>query len=913
MQKGVIEMSTKLRNIFSLYLLDWRRIFSVPTATLLLVAMFILPSLYAWFNIKALWDPYGNTSDLPIAVYSADQGVELNHQQLDIGKKVIQQLHHNHRLGWVFVDSKEQLTNGVQSGKYYAGIYLPSHFSKDLVSFIDGKIQKPRIDYYYNAKINAIAPKITDKGASTLQSEITDNFIGTSSKILAETMDQAGISLEKHFNEIERLSQLVLDTNDHLAEMDSYIAQLQTLAAKLPDLSAKFAFAQSIPNYFPQVNQLADKVVLANQHVDQINQAGELLLVLQRNLPQLQNIQGKMDRFNQDFVQVNQLMQNGITSLTQAVQIVQKLQAILPQLSQLNQQAQSFLANTSQFAKDFQAILPAITQSVVLDLQAAQSFGHSFDQALAQIARTLKEAQQAGLTAEQKQVLSQLLARMNQQLDQQKAHLATQIAYFEALQKNSGKDFQSIIARLQQAVNVMDQLQAKSNQLVQVLQSAEASISLMLQAVTDLQQLNQQVLSQLQAIDPEQIASQINQTLTQFLPLLQNGQDLLEKAQQVNWAELMNQTQRVLQQGLQLLTSFQQDLPGYQQKFQDLQVFMNQHYQGLVQGLNQATLFYQKDWPNVQQKLALASQFVQKDLPTLESEYTQTLNQLNAKMPLVQNAFSQINQFIHNDWPIVRKGIQESAQSLQKGQQMLSLTELIRLLRVDAQKEADFFKEPVVLKTQAFYPIKNNGSASAPFYTALCLWVGSLLLSSLATTSVYLEKKQKQQFTLREQFFSRMLSFLTIALVQSLIVVFGNLFLLHVSVKQPVLYVLFTILIGLAFMSMIYVLVSLFGNIGKGIGIVILVLSISGGGGNYPIQVSGAFFQWINPWLPFTYAVNILREATGGIYWPNTHVDYLFLLIVAGLFIILGAIFFPRNNAWVQHFNQRTKNSHFFH
>ncbi|MFK5283560.1 hypothetical protein ACI3PL_28700, partial [Lacticaseibacillus paracasei] len=80
-----------------------------------------------------------------------------------------------------------------------------------------------------------------------------------------------------------------------------------------------------------------------------------------------------------------------------------------------------------------------------------------------------------------------------------------------------------------------------------------------------------------------------------------------------------------------------------------------------------------------------------------------------------------------------------------------------------------------------------------------------------------------------------------------------------VDVRDPFYSVLFALLISIAFMIMVYVLVALFGNVGKGIAIIILVLSISGGGGNYPIQVSGKFFQAINPYLPFTHAVNLLR------------------------------------------------------
>ena len=131
-------------------------------------------------------------------------------------------------------------------------------------------------------------------------------------------------------------------------------------------------------------------------------------------------------------------------------------------------------------------------------------------------------------------------------------------------------------------------------------------------------------------------------------------------------------------------------------------------------------------------------------------------------------------------------------------------------------------------------------------------------------TEYHLEKKDKERFTQRETFVARMLTFLTMAIAQSLIVTLGNMFLLGVDVHNPVYSVLFALLVGLAFMMIVYVLAGLFGNVGKGIAIIILVLSISGGGGNYPIQVSGKFFQFINPLLPFTHAVNLLRNQPAG-------------------------------------------------
>lgn len=136
----------KLTNILYLYKLDWQRIYKIPLATFLIVALMILPSLYAWFNIKALWDPYGNTGAIPIAIYSDDVGATLKGKNIEVGEDVLAKLKKNDQLGWRFVDSKKDVTEGVKSGKYYAGIYIPKEFSEDLISFTKGEIKKPQID-----------------------------------------------------------------------------------------------------------------------------------------------------------------------------------------------------------------------------------------------------------------------------------------------------------------------------------------------------------------------------------------------------------------------------------------------------------------------------------------------------------------------------------------------------------------------------------------------------------------------------------------------------------------------------------------------------------------------------------------------------------------------------------------------
>ncbi len=105
-----------MKNTWALYKLDWKRLASNPITIFLVIALMALPSLYAWFNIKALWDPYGNTNELPIAIYSDDEGAELKDKEIAIGNQVIETLHDNDQLGWRFVDSKKEVTEGVKSG-----------------------------------------------------------------------------------------------------------------------------------------------------------------------------------------------------------------------------------------------------------------------------------------------------------------------------------------------------------------------------------------------------------------------------------------------------------------------------------------------------------------------------------------------------------------------------------------------------------------------------------------------------------------------------------------------------------------------------------------------------------------------------------------------------------------------------
>jgi putative membrane protein len=114
-------------------------------------------------------------------------------------------------------------------------------------------------------------------------------------------------------------------------------------------------------------------------------------------------------------------------------------------------------------------------------------------------------------------------------------------------------------------------------------------------------------------------------------------------------------------------------------------------------------------------------------------------------------------------------------------------------------------------------------------------------------------------------------------------------------------------------MMMVYVLVALFDNLGKGIAIIILVLSISAGGGNFPIEMSGPFFRAIHPYIPFTHAVNLLRESVGGIYWPTALKAMSILISVTIAFFVAGYILYPKSERLFKKISDNIAEGHILH
>lgn len=896
------------KNVFELYRLDWRRIFKNPAATFLIIALLIIPSLYAWFNIAALWDPYSNTSELKIAVYSADKTANFEDTTINIGDKLVASLHDNHSLGWVFVDSKKELDKGVKNGKYYAGIYIPTNFSTDLLSFVKGDLKKPTIEYSVNEKINAIAPKITDKGATTLQETISKEFVATVSETVVSEFNTIGVNLETNLPSITKVTSLFLNLESNLPQIDTYTKEILDLQAKLPDMKEKLTKANEFVDYLPQVNQMTTKISEVNNLMPQLDRTGSLILDLQKNIPEIQNAGRQVAQIDQDFDGIAGTLNQGINEANQALTVIQDVQKIMPDIIKLGQDASQTVESTKDVIAKIQSALEPVKQAIDTGLTILKSVASSIGKLADNLSTTV-------VTEENKTAVVASLTSLSSHLDTANTMLSGLIDNLEKLQEASGS------TDLTTTINQLKGMQERTNSLNQKVQALlndlpNLSIAEIQTRLNEISSTATSFVNELNGIDNEAISQSIQQVLTKLNESLNQANVILNSANTTilpNVDSLLTSTSGTITNAVNYLQSYQKELPALKKEIHTANTLLNDNMDLIVGGINKAADFYQNDFPTLKQKLATADDFVKNELPGIEADITQTLAMVNQKMPDVENALNSASSLIQNDWPSIRSGIEKAGNFIRDQQKNVDLNELIKLLKADAQSESDFLSNPVTMKQKSWYPVPNYGSASAPFYTALCLWVGGLLFSNIASTDFVLSDKDKKRFSKREQYSARMLSFLSVGFFQALIVSLGNLYLLHTYALEKAWFVAMTIFVGLVFMSILYILAAVFGNLGKGVGIILLVLSISAGGGNFPIQLSGKFFQFINPLLPFTYAVNLLREPVGGIYWSNAWYYALVLLLFGLAFGIFGIIFQPYISVYIKKLQAKINESHFFH
>lgn len=333
-----------------------------------------------------------------------------------------------------------------------------------------------------------------------------------------------------------------------------------------------------------------------------------------------------------------------------------------------------------------------------------------------------------------------------------------------------------------------------------------------------------------------------------------------------------------------------------------------------------------KDCKNSIRKIRNTYQYqVQPDVSRSVLRMEQALIQTGKMLNNIESSFGTIDRALESYQTTLDSGtdditatkdyivsLQSDIRKLSKSLRALSgdeqYNEMMDLLKNDPTRMASFMASPVSMETKAVYPIETYGSAMAPFYTVLAIWVGALILVALIHVKVApIENLKVRPW---QAFFGRYITFFLIGQAQTAITVLGDLFYVDIQCPHPFLFWLASAASSFVFTLLIYSLTVAMGNVGEAVAVIVMVIQVAGAGGTFPIEVLPEVYQMIYKFLPFTYCMNALRECVGGLYKNDYWMDLraLGIYILISLFIgLIVAVPLRRLNKVIERSKEKSK------
>ncbi|MGD6892452.1 YhgE/Pip family protein [Bacillus mobilis] len=953
-----------MKQIWRIYKTDLRNVAKHWAAIVIVLGLMILPSLYAWFNIKASWDPYGNTKGIQIAVSNQDVGSNLRGKDINIGKEIVDSLKKDKNFGWKFVDEKQAIY-GVERGDYSASITIPKDFSEKIATVLNENPQKPEIDYYVNEKVNAIAPKITAKGASGLTEEISKNFVKTANGEIFEIFNDLGIDLETNLPSIEKVKDLVFKLEAQFPEMNTLMDKALDDATRAEDIvkvaQKDLPVVESVINdgqealanldkFFARQDQtlknapgtIRNDLVAAKGVMDSAAAFTDFLMNpgVELNIPDLSGMNGlpefparpDLSKLNSDGYKsiaqsINQTVNNVLSSSRAGTAYGKSVLNGLQNGKFDPEQAKKDLnAVSDRLQTGTDGISYLINFFTELQNSATTDFGISFFKGrvdhLTNVKKGMENANNGikdivNVIGTGQEVKKDVTDVANQKLDAA-----------NSLIDQAEKDYnETFVADYKKAVSTVDQAKVDANAAYDNAKADYDKAKNGLEgAKADLQKAKEDVQNRgVNGLDSTKVAlNSLNGQFQSGIGLIDDMIPVLESTNKVladvnsdknlnNGIAKLNKAKSSLQKGVDATNKGITLLNNGQKPTKDVIESINNAAKGGSAQLTDVLSTYDSEIvPNFNTAIARTKE--------MSKNTTQILNDADKKLPDVKKLLEDSSKGlvdgkkkladIKAEMPETEKKIKDLANKIRDFESEEDIKDIIRLLKNDVEKQSDYFANPVNLKENKLFAMPNYGSAMSPFYTVLALWVGALLMVSLLTVEVH---EEGANYKSHEIYFGRLLTFLTIGLSQAFIVSMGDIFLLGTYVVDKFWFVLFSLFIGGVFVCIVYSLVSIFGNVGKSMAIILLVLQVAGSGGTFPIQMTPPFFQAIYPFLPFTYAISAIRETVGGMLWDIVIRDLLVLSVFVVVIVIAALLLKTPINKSSEKFVENAKGSKIIH
>ena len=867
---------------------EWKAILKKPTFIIVMIGISLIPALYNIIFLSSMWDPYGQLSDLPVAVVNNDKEASYNGNTMTIGKDMVSNLKENKTLDFHFVDEDEG-KKGLEDGDYYMVVTLPSDLSEKAASILTDHPEQMQIDYQTSSGHSFIASKMSDSAMTQLKQSVSTNVTETYTKALFNKM----VDLKDGMSQAASGSEKLTDGANQLVTGSQ---TLTTNLHSLADSSLTFSngteqFTRGLSSYVSGVEQL--HLGLGNFNSGLVTYTGAV--------SQLDSGLGQLSSKSPELVRgINQLY-TGVESYTGGVS---QLNAGLNQFSsgvsaytngvgnlatganQLSNQSATLRMGVEQLSEGIQQL------SSKLDASSEQK-----DQ-INQLSSGLNQLNQAiqnidvGDTKQLDSVLSSIVSLSNQMLASVQYDKATTLASIQSTaayqsltseqqaeisasvsqhSTDSIQSAQSIVALVQGLQGSLENLQNQSsnlstlkNQANQVLPLASTSLTGLSSGLTEIQgavtsklvPASQSITSGVNAytagVDKvSQGASQLsekNSTLTGSLNQLVSGSTTLTQKSSnltVGVGQLVEKTPELVS-GIEKLSTGSNQL--------------NQKSQELMAGVD---------------KLQLGSgQLADKSSQLLSgaSQLENGANKLADGAGKLEEGGTKLTSGL--------EGLQTGVASL--GQGLSNASDQLKSASTES-KNAEILSNPLSLSKTDNDQVPVNGVGMAPYMISVALFV-----AAISTNMIFAKLPSGRHSESRWAWLKSRAEINGIIAILAGILVYGGVHLIGLTANHEIRTFILIILTSLVFMSMVTALTTWNSRIGAFFSLILLLLQLASSAGTYPLALTNDFFRAINPWLPMSYSVLGLRQTIS--MTGNIHHQVIFLAVILVLFIGLGML-----------------------
>lgn len=808
----------------------------------------IIPFLYSIFFLKSVWDPYGSTENLPVAVVNKDVPVEYRGQTMDIGHRMVKELKKNKQLKWEIV-SPEKAHYGLTHRKYYTVVTIPKDFSKNATTVLDKHPKQMQLKYETNGSLNYIGEVISQLGMTKLNEKIRAQVTRAYATAMFKALHTVGKGMSTAANGAKQLSTgmvtLQSGMNQYVAGVSQVNNGVQTLRVSVAPLAAgaqqlasgSQTLANGIRQYTGGVGQLAAGLGQLNANSGALNSGASQL---QSGLSQLSGNSGQLRSGSGQLAtgasQLNstvnsQLGNIDFNGIMGAMNQAQDLQKGLTQLQTGLTTAKAALAGVQESAGKLQQASGALAgvSQVKGQLTSAASGAGSVAKSDAEIAGKLQEL--AGSTSDNniKGQLGALAAQAGANAKTAGESAKTIASVGDTLTSlnslgSSLSDMQSQLGQLSQMSTILDNADGtikQANTLLNTLNGYKGTLSSMPDAVNKLKEATGQISSG---------ANTLNAGVNQYT----NGVDTAAA-------------------GAGTLTS----------------------------GIGQYTAGVAQAGAGVGQLTANSGA-----LNSGAGQLAGALGQLNGQVPALTAGVNQLaagtQQLVDNSPALVQGIIKLNVGATKLSTALGKGAKTINGIKT-SPRTAKMIAEPSVEKHSNYSYVPNYGHALAPYVLSVALYVGMLVFNFVYP----IRRVADPDASATAWWFSKVVVG-AVAAIAMAVVECGIMMMCGLTIDHVPSFFATTILFGLASMAVVMFLSMTFDNPGRFVAMVLLMLQLGGSGGTFPMEVTMKFYNVIHWYLPMTYSILGLRDSiSGGL---GTHYTLFCNLVLLGIAVVFNLL-----------------------